>query len=1180
MMEGIPRWSTRNRVAVNLMTAIVLISGVAVAMTQMQRDLFPDINTNFITVVTIDPETSLPADIERTITIPLEEELTEVKGINKLRTTSQDNVSNIFMEVDANIKDLSEVVNEVRQAVDKAKPELPSTAESPVVEQFDIPFPLITFTVAYPPGTDLRQYRPILDRIERKLKLVAGVSDVLVDGLQDREVWVEVDPYRLQSIGLGFGEVASAVSRKNRNAVGGRMDGSGGQRVVRVLGEIEEPEELNELAIKRDGDKIVLLSDVATVKETQEEAQSLGRVNIQPAVTYTIVKKKGEDAIRIASTTERIFRKEAAALPDYFALQVVSDTTKYINTRIMTVLQNGFQALIMVTILLMFMLNWRLALLVAVGIPVSFAGCFLVMHAFGYSINMLSLFAMIMALGMVVDDAVVVAENVYRYFEEGLSPVRAAIKGTSEVMWPVLGSVSTTVAAFLPLIWGEGIIGKFLAVVPVVVISALVFSLIQAFFVLPSHLSDFVRPSRTPKEIEDQPVRSEPGYGAWLLFSAGVALLTTVIAMFQLPLESNDWLLPYVEPPADVIITASQLDSRVHNAWVVVGMASFASLFLLLAMLGFRFIRVPILNAIEYVYACMRDAVDGGVDLVIQVYLHLLAICLRWRYLVILGAICGMIGMGVLVVLAVGFKLFNTDFADTINVKMEMPADYTLEQTEDVVARVEARIADVVPAADLVAFVTRVGGKLDVTDQFLEYSSNYAMIIVDIDEQSTESRPPSIIEKELRNILLEFPEIIKGTAKMEEGGPPVGRAVNVEIRGPDFAVLDQIGRQVESRLKAIPGVVNIGSDYPRGKTEFQIEIDEDEAARAGVDVAAVGEALTAGFRGLEAARLRWGVDEVIIRVKMDERFAQDPEVLRSFRLRNNRGEIVDIASFAKITPQEGYSRIKRLNQERMLTISADVVPPTTSKLVNDAAATWVDELLTGQQNYVISLTGENEDTDKSIAAMALAAGVAVLLIYALLATITNSLIMPFVIMSVIPFGIVGVFIGLIFQGEPLGLMSIMGTIALAGIVVNNSVVFVDFINRHRHQHAHFDDDEEGADVLRQPKKMSSILRWRSIMGSGKTRFRPIFLTTCTTIVGLLNLAFRSTGQEQFLAPMAQAVVWGLGFATLITMILIPCLYAIVDDIHFAWWRMNNKSEPTAALPKPPAKLKAPPAGIA
>jgi len=1208
MLESIPRWSTRNRVAVNLMTVIVLLSGIAVAATQMQRDLFPDVNTNFITVTTIDPETSLPADIERTITIPIEEELTDVKGITKIVSTSQDNVSSIFLEVDADIDDLSEVVNDVRQAADKAEAEMPASAEAPVVEQFDIPFPLITFTLAYPPGTDLRGYRPVLDRIERKIKLVNGVSDVLVDGLEDREVWVEIDPYRLQAIGLGFDEVAQAVARKNRNAVGGRMDGSGGQRVVRVLGEITEPDQLNGLVVKREGNRIVRLQDVATVKETQEEAQSRGRVNIQPAVTYTVVKKKGEDAIRIAAETEHIFREQAANLPDTFKVQVVSDSTKYINIRIMTVLQNGFQALLMVTILLMFMLNWRLALLVAVGIPVSFAGCFLVMQFEGHSINMLSLFAMIMALGMVVDDAVVVAENVYRYFEEGLSPVQAAIKGTSEVMWPVLGSVSTTVAAFLPLIWGEGIIGKFLAVVPVVVISALVFSLLQAFLVLPSHLSDFVKPSRTPEEIEeenDQGFRRVPGYGSWLLFSAGVSAILTAIVIFHLPLSSNDWLLanvndgllpalnramgegtfPLILPGPEEIITGHEINSRLHTAWLVVGLFAFAAVFGAMALVGFASVRGPILRFIEYSYACMRELVDEGVHIIIQIYIHLLAICLRWRYIVICGAVAG---MGVVVNATVGFKLFSTDFADTINVKVELPPDYTLEQTEDAVARLETRIAEVIPPDDVMAFVTRVGGKLDVTDQFIEYSSNYAMIIVDLDEANPAARKPSVIEKELRGILAEFPEFVKTTAKKEEGGPPVGRAVNVEIRGPDYAVLDRIGREVEARLGGVEGVVNVGNDYPRGKTEFQIQIDEDKAARAGVDVAALGQALTAGFRGLEAARLRWGVDEVIIRVKMDERFAQDPEVLRGFRLRNNRGEIVDISSFAKITPQEGYSRIRRLNQERLLTVSADIAPErageVTSKVVNNQIAEWIPGLLKEHPNYTIALTGENEDTDKSMNAMVLAALVAILLIYALLATITNSLIMPFVIMSVIPFGIVGVFIGLILQNEPMGLMSIMGTIALAGIVVNNSVVFVDFINQYRHRASHFDDRAEGADVLRQPKHMSSVLRWRSIMGSGRTRFRPIFLTTCTTVVGLFSLAFRSTGQEQFLAPMAQAVVWGLTFATLITMILIPCLYAIVDDLHLWWWGRNEARRLSELrdevrhkhLPKPPRGMKAPP----
>ncbi len=1103
---SIAKWSVRNRVAVNLFTVSLLVAGFMAAGTRLKLDLFPDITTNFVLITTIDITTSLPEDIERTITVPIEEELAEVEGIDLVRSTSQDNVSTIFIEIDPDLTAVDEVVNDIRQAVDIAKREIPTTAEDPVVEKFDLPFPLLTFTVAYPPGFDLEQIRQQLTRIERKLKLSPGVSDVLVDGLEDREVWVEVDPYQLQSVGVSLNEIVNAVSRRNVNTVGGRLDAMGGQRVVRVLGEINDPSELETLIIREVNGQVIRLRDVASIKERGEEAERKGRVNLQPAVTFSVVKKKNIDVIETAERTREIFKEEAKLLPPEVETQIVADQTKYVRTRLETVLKNGIQALILVTLLLMLLLDWRLALVVAFGLPVSFAGAFIVLYLTGNSINLLSLFAMIMALGMVVDDAVVISENVYRYYEIGYTRVQAAIAGTQEVMWPVIGSVSTTVAAFLPLIWGEGIIGKFLAVVPVVVVSALVFSLFQAFIVLPSHLSDFLK-RRRPK------------------------------------------VDPYAGDPANR-----------HDQVTPVARQSSGPLMRFFKWLG-------------QLYIAMRETVDELLAAVGQIYRHLLTISLRRRYLVLLGFIAMLAAVAISMRAGlVKFQLFAVDFADVILVKGELPSDYSIEQTEELMARLELAIAEKLPQDDLVALLTRVGAKLGVDNQFQEIGSNLAMITVDIDEQNPNCRKPSTIERDLREVLLGFPEFVKATARMEQGGPPVGAAVNVEISGPEYEELTRLSAVVENRLAEIDGVVDIANDFPRGKTEFQVLVDEEKAASLGVDIAMVGQALQATFRGIEAARLRWGNDEVTIRVKAAERFSQDPELLRGFRIKNNRGELVNLTSFAELRPEAGLSRVTRLNQERQITVSAGIDDRViTSKEVNGQMKDWLPEVLADNPGYIIRLTGENEDTEQSIEAMQFAAIVALLVIYALLATITNSFALPLIIMAVIPFAIVGVVIGLVFMGEPMGLMTIMGTIALAGIVVNNSVVFVDFMNRYRHSHSKFTGDMERENERERPKNLSSWARWSSILKSGQTRFRPIFLTTATTVVGLMGLALTTSGQEQFLAPMAQAIVWGLSFASLITMILIPCLYAILDDLWTLLTRVSGYFGRSQVLPVDPAQ---------
>ncbi len=1063
---SLARWSVGNRVAANLMAIVLLIAGFLAGGTRLKLDLFPDVSTNFISVTVLDPTTSVGEEIERTITIPIEEELINVRGVEKITSTSEDNFSNIFLQIESTITDLDPVLNEVRQAVDKAKPKLPASIEPPLIDTFDIPFPLVTFTISYPPGFDPGSIRPQLERLKRQLKIIPGVSEVLIDGLDRREIWIEVDPFRLESLGLSLEDIAAAVRRKNLNLVGGRMDAAGGQRLVRLLGEITNAQELASVPIKTAEGRVIQLGEIATFLDRTEEERTLGRANLRPALTLSIVKKRGADAIKTVAQCRKVFLEGTVGLPPGVETQILSDTTRFIKVRIRTVVQNGMQALVLVTVLLMLLLNWRLALVVAVGIPVSFAGTFLILYLGGYTINLLSLFAMIMALGMVVDDAIVISENAYRLIQEGLSPRQAAIRGAEEVFWPVVGSVSTTVAAFLPLIWGEGIIGKFLVIVPVVVISTLFFSLLQAFLILPSHISDFVRLSPSAAEI-------------------------------------------FVSQPVSRLGRLRRL--------------------------------------IALTYAEMREAVDAFLQRVIEVYTHLLVLALRLRYL------CITLFIGILVALLaavaaglVPFKLFSTDFADIIIVKTELPRDFSLEQSQTILSRLEERIVQTLPPDDLVALITRIGARLDPTDQFLEYGTNLAMITVDLDEENPAARKPSEIERDLRKLLVEFPEFVSATARREEGGPPVGRAINVEIQGPDFAELQAIAAKIEDHLRSLPGTLNVGNDFPGGKTEFVVRVDEVRAARAGLDVAAIGQALQGGFRGLEAGRMRWGNEEVILRVKLAERFSREPEMLEDLRVVNRLGQPVPLSAVAHLERTAGVSRIKRINNERVLTVSADVDERvTTSAAVNAALSPFLPSVLAQHPGYRIALTGENEDTEKSLEAMKFASVVALLLIYALLAVIGNSFLQPLVIMSVIPFGIVGVILGLVVMGEPMGLMSVMGTVALAGIVVNNSVVFVDFINRSRHTLAR----DPSENVRHQPLHLSRYTRWRSILLSGRVRFRPVFLTTATTVAGLSNLAFVSTGQEQFLAPMAQAIIFGLSFASLITMVLIPCLYSVLDDLH-------------------------------
>ena len=1065
------RWSVNNRVAVNILAVALLATGFFLAIFELQRDIFPDVSTNFIRIQTIDPTTSAPEDIEQLITIPIEEEVANARGVLNVVSFSQDNVSDLFLEIDPAVTDLDPILNEVRQEVSRARPNLPPSVEEPLVREFDIPLPLLTLGVILPPGFRAEEIRTELDRLKRELRLIPGVSEVFADGLRDREIHVETDPFRTEALGVGLPEISAALARRNRDWVGGRLETLGGERVVRLLGEVEAAEALEDLPIRSADDRTLRLRDVAWVRETMADERRRGRINLQPAVSYTIIKKRGADALETAAEVRRVFEDAGAYLPEELERAITSDATKYIDTRIQTVVQNGIQALVVVTVLLVMFLNWRLAILIAIGVPISFAGSFIVLHLMGETMNLLSLFALIMALGMIVDDALVIAENAFRHYENGESPVNAAIRGTGEVIWPVLGSVATTVAAFLPLILGEGIIGRFLFVIPVVVVSGLIFSLVQAFVILPSHLCDFVRlPKRVP--VLERARATAPSRIRRLYLSAAIT------------------------------------------------------------------------------YAEVRVAVDELIRRVIEIYTYFLKVCLRWRYAAIGGFVALLAGSaGLFLAGILRFELFSTDYADQIFVKLDFPANYSLDQTEAVTRDIERDIYRALPADDLFGLSTQIGSRLDDTDQFVRNGANLAMITVDIDERNPASRLPRAIKRDIRAALDNHPEPTRATVEAQEGGPPVGRAVNVQIMGRDFDTMRTIASEIESRLSDMDGLINIGNDFAPGATEYVLELNEEDAVRAGLDSEAVGRAVQGAYRGLESARMRWGEDEVVLRIRMAERFRRDPEQLLGLRLINNRDEAVPLGSVADVGQRRGMATIVRRNQMRVITVTADVdTRIINSREANRVIEEWIPEFSEDYPGHRFNLAGENEDTQRSLEAMRLAAMLALLTIYVILAVIFNTFLQPLIVMSVIPFGIIGVLGGLVFMNEPLGLMAIMGAIALSGIVVNNSVVFVHFINRRRADAA----GSGAADVHR------GHIRWHSIIHSGRVRFRPILLTTATTIGGLFGLAFLTRGQEEFLAPMAQAIIFGLIFASMITMVLIPCLYAVIDDLNNLTARRRDK----------------------
>ncbi len=1027
---GFARFSIKQRVPVNLAVIIVVLAGIYLFNT-IPRETFPLISIKMVQIITTDPNITSPIDVEDLITVPIEEEIEDIDGIDYIRSVSLEGMSHIFVRAREEVDNIDNLINDIRQKVDIVKKELPGTTESPVIEELKLSIPLITVGISG--KLDLFQIKKYIDELEDDVKSIKGVKDVMIAGIEDREIWVEIDLARLNSYGLSIDDVSRAISRKNLNLSAGTLKTTRGEFQIRGLGEIKTPSEIMDVIVKKHPDgRLVKISDFATVVDRFEESKTLSRVNGEPAITLTVLKTEEADSISISKGIGKLVKEYKKLLPEGLDIFLFNDTSKYIANRINTMENSAVLGLILVTIMLIIFMNWRIALLTAMGIPVAMCGAIVLMWLTGNTINLMTMFGMIMSLGMIVDDSIVVVENVYRYMERGLSPVEAAIKGSNEVIWPVIGSVSTTVAAFSPLLFMAGDLGKFMAFIPLTVIFALIASLFEAFFVLPSHLADFIKKPKAHKE--------------------------------------NVFLKK-----------------------------------------------------------------------IITVYVYVLKLCLRRRYLFVVICILALVFTVWYSKQTARFVLFDTSsYIDEVFVRVTCPERNTIEDTAEVVKSIEKRIMEELPPSEYHTIDTTIGRALDKDWESFKIGSNLALIRIDITEENPKTRHGKIIINALIDILQDLPGATSIEVANQGGGPPKGSAVELEISGKDVNKMVEVVSEIKEYLSTIPGIQNLSDDFEAGKEEYRINIDEAKANLFGLDNTDINRAIRNAFAGLKSTEIRLGGEDVDVIVKAVDRSRKLREDIESLEIRLNNGRTVRLKTVATVEKSPGYNKIYRKDGKRIIKVTSDVDEDIiTSVLVNKMVSEKFKDLSFRYPGVKMYRGGESEKTRESMHSLGIAFLIAFLCIYMIIGAIFHSFIQPLIVVLIIPFSVIGVLIGTVVTGAYIGLMCILGTVALSGIVVNDSIVMVDFINRQRR---------------------SGRGRWISMLRAGSLRFRPIMLTSITTIIGLLPLIF-SGGQSQILAPMAVAVSWGLGFGTILTLLLIPSLLAIVDDIKLFFigsWKIKEE----------------------
>lgn len=1014
-MSSLPRFSVGQPVLVNLLMLGIIFGGLF-ALFAMPQELNPNISFNWA-FVTVPYSGASPAEVEDLIIIPLEKEIDKVEHVDEILSTAGEGWGFVMVKFeDLSDSEFSTAMQELRTHVEQA--DLPDEAEDPVLEDFgsDDFAPVISIAITF--EDDGEQAARIADRLSDEIKRISDVAKTQLSGLEDREIWVEVDPTRLNAYNLTLGAVVQTLARRNINLPGGDITIGRTEFLVRAVSRYTSLEEIEQSVLMTGADgALVLLKDVARVRMTRAEATILSRLDKKPSITISVSKSAGGSTYEVVDAIRtRIdeFRREAPAGVDFI---ITMDASLYIDKILGVLRNNALVGIVFIFAILFAFLGTSNALLAALGIPLSFLITFILMYYTGQTVNGSSLFALIIVLGIIVDDAIIVLENVHTYRQRGLPLRDAVIQGAEEVLGPITTGILTTIAAFVPLMLLPGIMGKFMRVVPLVVSLALFASLFEATVMLPAHINDWTRGSR-------RHLKREFGFYLWLL----------------------------------------------------------------------------------------------------ERYERRLRAFLRRRYFVVAGVLIILFAAAAAIPL-VGVELFGEEELDFFTALVRMPEGTSLEETDRIIRKIEDRAAEL-PADDITSIVANTG-LLQGNNEWITRKSVGQVLVNLVPAEDRKYRVSELIEMLRKNT-----DDISGISSLDfetpSGGPPTGKPVSVRIAGKYLEELRAAAEDLKVVLRRIPGVSGIQDDFPQGKQEIRIKIDEQRAALHGFSPQEISLEIRTAIEGLTATTYREGDEDIDIVVKLAEERDESIEAIRSLGISNRRGGYVPLENVAAITLHDGASEIKRRNLKRTMIVSSDLDQSVNSmdKVVRDLQPHF-DTIGRRYKDVRFEIGGEFEEFTTAFNNIAQLFLIGIILIYLILGTQFRSYIQPLVILGTVPLAFIGAMVGLLVNGDKFSIITLFGVVALAGIVVNDSIVMIAFINNARRQ---------GMD------------RWQSVIEGGKTRLRPIILTSVTTIGGLLPTALGIGGSSGVWRPLASTIAWGLLFSTVLTLLVIPCVFSIVDDI--------------------------------
>ncbi len=1112
---GLSTFSVDNSTSVIILTLIITVLGLGAYRT-MPKESFPEIVIPTVYVGTPYPGNS-PVDMENLITRPIEKQLKSLNNVKDIKSTSVQDFSSIVIEFTPGVE-LAKAIQDVKDAVDKSKSELPTDLdqEPNVLEVNTSDFPIMNVNISGPYSEqELKRYGEYLEDAIEKLP---EISKADLAGTIEREIQINVDPYKMESVGVSFNDISGAIQTENMTVSGGSIKTGDFERTLRVDGEFTNPEDLLNIIVKTDQQKIVYLKDVAEIKDTFKDRTSYARSKNLPVITINVTKRSGENLLDAADKIKEIIETtKANRFPENVEISITNDQSKQTRIQVSDLENSIIFGIILVVLVLMFFMGFRNALFVGSAIPLSMFISFLVLDSFGITLNLMVLFSLILALGMLVDNGIVVVENIYRMMQEGKPAGQAAKEGVGEVAWPIITSTLTTLAAFLPLAFWDDLVGEFMKYLPITLIIVLSASLFVALVINPVMTAMFMK-------IEDM-TQDKPKKGS--VRAAGFLGLLALICYLV--------------------------------GWNTIG--SLAIVSSLLTLVYVFFLR----KAVGWFQSVFLVKMENG-------YESLLTFSLKGKnpIKILVGTFLLLIFSIVLLGISSPKVLFFPDNQpQLVNVFVEFPIGTSIEATNAFVDKMEDEMMTKLEpyGGILESVITQVGeGTGDPTQgpsiQSTPHKAKITIGFVDyIDRQGIDTNEAMEVIRELAKV---YPGVLI-TVDKQQNGPPVGNPVNIEFVGENYEELIAYVEETKAYLESnsIPGLEELKTDLSLGSPEVVVRIDREKARRFGLSTSSIAMELRTSLFGLEVSKYKEGEEDYPIFLRLDENSRYDINTLvnKKIGFRDKFGDKreVPISAVADIQYGSTYGSVKRKDSEKVVSMFSNVLdgynPTEINGQIKDLMGAYpVPEGIT------VKYTGEQEEQAKSQAFLLRALGIAVSLIFLIIVAQFNSVISPFIIMTSVLFSTIGVFLGLvIFNMDFVVIMTGIGIISLAGVVVNNAIVLIDYTDLVRVRKREELGIQKGS-YLALPDLLASIVE------AGKTRLRPVLLTAITTVLGLIPLAigmninfatllsefdpqfYVGGDNAAFWGPMAWTVIFGLTFATIITLVLVPVMYLLTDKL--------------------------------